>query len=108
MARKVKIRRADPDDVVELAQLLRRAAKEQATDIWYSTVSINKAKQLLHLLTLIDQGFVVLADEIDDVGNRIIAAMGMSFGQDDWSDDWILNNEWTYVHPDWRDTDVAD
>lgn len=103
----VRIRRAEPDDVVELAQLLRRAAGEQAEDIWYSTVSINKTKQLYHLLGTIDRGFVVLAEEKDEISGTIIAAMGMSLARDDWSDDWILNNEWTYVMPDWRSTDVA-
>lgn len=108
MTTKVKIRRAQPDDCVELAVMLRRAASEQGEDIWYSTVAINPVKQLTHILTLIDQGFVVLAEEQDEISDTVVAAMGMSFGRDDWSDDWIMNNEWTYVMPDWRETDVAD
>jgi len=34
--------------------------------------------------------------------------MGMSIGRDDWSDDWVMQNDWTYVLKTWRDTDVAD
>lgn len=108
MVEKVRIRRADADDVIELAQLLRRAAKEQAEDIFYPAVSLNKAKQLLHILTLIDQGFVVVAEEKDEISGTIFAAIGCSIGCDDWSDQWMINNEWTYVHTDWRNTDVAD
>ncbi len=33
--------------------------------------------------------------------------MGMSFATDDWSEDWVMQNEWTYVLKTWRDTDVA-
>ena len=104
--KKVKIRRATPWDVIKIAHLLKRAAKEQAEDIWYSTLSVNETKQIFHILTLIDRGFVVIAEVQDQ--KQIVAAMGMSIGRDDWSDDWVMQNDWTYVLKTWRDTDVAD
>ena len=104
--KKVSIRRAQPDDVVKLVQLLRRAAKEQAEDIWYSTLSINESKQMFHVLTLIDRGFVAIAETKEQ--KQIVAAIGMSIARDDWSDDWVMQNDWTYVLKTWRDTDVAD
>ena len=104
--KKVKIRRATPWDVIKVAHLLKRAAKEQREDIWYSTISINETKQIFHILSLIDQGFVVVAETHDQ--KQIVAAMGMSIARDDWSDDWVMQNDWTYVLRTWRDTDVAD
>lgn len=104
--KKVKIRRATPWDVIKIAHLLKRAAKEQAEDIWYSRLSVNETKQIFHILTLIDRGFVVIAEVQDQ--KQIVAAMGMSIARDDWSDDWVMQNDWTYVLKTWRDTDVAD
>jgi hypothetical protein len=104
--KKVKIRRATPWDVIKIAHLLKRAAKEQAEDIWYSRLSVNETKQIFHILTLIDRGFVVIAEVQDQ--KQIVAAMGMSVARDDWSDDWVMQNDWTYVLKTWRDTDVAD
>ncbi len=104
--KKVKIRRATPWDVIKIAHLLKRAAKEQAEDIWYSRLSVNETKQIFHILTLIDRGFVVIAEVQDQ--KQIVAAMGMSIARDDWSDDWVMQNDWTYVLKTWRDTEVAD
>jgi len=104
--KKVKIRRATPWDVIKIAHLLKRAAKEQGEDIWYSSLSINETKQIFHILTIIDRGFVVIAETAEK--KQIVAAMGMSLGRDSWSDDWVMQNEWTYVLKTWRDTDVAD
>lgn len=104
--KKVKIRRATPWDVIKVAHLLKRAAKEQGEDIWYSTLSVNETKQIFHILTIIDRGFVVVAETAEQ--KQIVAAMGMSLSRDNWSDDWVMQNEWTYVLKTWRDTDVAD
>jgi hypothetical protein len=104
--KKVKIRRATPWDVIKIAHLLKRAAKEQGEDIWYSTLSVNEYKQISHILILIDRGFVVIAEAQDQ--KQIVAAMGMSIARDEWSDDWVMQNDWTYVLKTWRDTDVAD
>ncbi len=104
--KKVKIRRATPWDVIKIAHLLKRAAKEQGEDIWYSSLSVNETKQIFHILTIIDRGFVVIAETSEQ--KQVVAAMGMSVGRDNWSDDWVMQNEWTYVLKTWRDTDVAD
>jgi hypothetical protein len=104
--KKVKIRRATPWDVIKIAHLLKRAAKEQGEDIWYSSLSINETKQIFHILTIIDRGFVVIAETAEQ--KQVVAAMGMSLSRDNWSDDWVMQNEWTYVLKTWRDTEVAD
>ena len=98
--KKVSIRRAGPWDTIKVAHLLKRAAKEQGEDIWYSTLSVNETKQILHILMLIDKGYVVVAET--QAQKQIVAAMGMSIGRDDWSDDWVMQNDWTYVLSTWR------
>jgi GNAT superfamily N-acetyltransferase len=110
---KIKIRRADGWDVVRVGRLLERGAREQAKSIWYPQPSKNSARALGTLLALIDQGFVVVAEAfIEEEGKalerRIVGAIGMAFARDGWSDDWCLNNEWLYIHPEWRDTEIAD
>ena len=104
--KKVKIRRATPWDVIKIAHLLKRAAKEQAEDIWYSSLSINETKQIFHILTIIDRGFVVIAETAEQ--KQVVSAMGMSIVRDSRSDDWVMQNEGTNVLKTWRDTDVAD
>ncbi len=103
--KKVKIRRATAWDIVKVTRLLEGAAKEQREDIWYSRPSKNAAKKIYSVLNVIDKGYVVVAETQDR--KQIVAAMGMSFATDDWSEDWVMQNEWTYVLKTWRDTDVA-
>lgn len=114
MGTKIRIRQAEGNDVVRLAKLLTKAAREQAEKIWYPQPSSNTERRLGSLLSLICNGYVVLADAIitnDDgkaVEQHLVGAIGMAFARDGWSDDWCLNNEWFYVHPEWRDTEIAD
>lgn len=112
MGTKVKFRRAGAYDVVNVTKLLERGAAEQAAGIWYPRPSQNAAKKVGHVLALIDQGFVVVAEaHIEEEGKalkkRIVGAIGMAFARDGWSDDWVLQNEWFYVHSDWRNTEIA-
>lgn len=113
MGTKIAIRRADAFDIVRLARLLQKGIEEQGEDIWYPRPSGNHIKTLGFLLTLMDQGLVIVADAtIEEEGKapvrRIVGSIGMAFARDRWSDDWMLNNEWFYVRRDWRATDVAD
>lgn len=101
--KKIKIRRANPLDVVSLVKFLQKAQEEQAKDIWYSSLG-PEAKQVAHVLTLVDSGFVAVAE---NSRKELVAAIGMSIGQDQWSDDWVMTNEWMYVLPSYRSTDVA-
>ncbi len=112
MTKRIKIRRATAYDVVDLTRLLQQGAMEQAEHIWYARPSVNPMKRVAHVLALIDKGYVMVADMLVLVGEQetgqrgLIGAIGMSIAKDSWSDDWCLSNEWTYVHPDYRDTEV--
>ena len=113
MGTKIKIRRADGWDVVRLGRLLERGAREQAQSIWYAQPSRNACKALGAVLVMIEQGFVLVAEAfIEEEGKalerRIVGSIGMAYARDSWSDDWCLNNEWFFIHSDWRDTAIAD
>lgn len=113
MTTKIKIRRADGWDIERIGRLLVRGAREQAQSIWYPQPSRNIAQALLAVLTLIAKGTVWVAEAfIEEEGKplrrRIVGSIGVEFARDGWSDDWCLNNEWFYVHSEWRDTEIAD
>lgn len=101
MTKKIKIRRATGWDVVEVTRLLVRGALEQRKEIWYPKPSQNAARKVGHVLALIDQGLVIVAEQ--EVDARIVGAVGMAVCQDTWSDQWKLVNEWIYILPDFRD-----
>ena len=106
MAQKIKIRRATAWDVIEIAKLLLKGAMEQSETVWYPTPSKSHAKKIGSVLALIDKGLVVVAEQ--EVDGRIVAAVGMVITQADWSDDWQLMNEWIYILPEFRATDIFD
>jgi len=110
--KRIKIRRANAYDVIDLTRLLEQGAEEQGEHIWYPSLSLHPMRRVSHVLALIDKGYVVVADMLVVVGEQetgqrgLIGAIGMSIERDSWSDDWVLSNEWTYVLPDYRDTEV--
>lgn len=112
MTKRIKIRKATAYDVVDLTKLLEQGAMEQAEHIWYASLSVEPMKRVSHVLALIDKGYVMVADMLVLVGDQLtgqrglIGAIGMSIGKYSWSDDWCLSNEWSYIHPDYRDTEV--
>ncbi len=114
MAKRIKIRRATAYDVVEIAKLLVQGNPEQGDDIWYPRVTEDRTVQVAHVLALIDKGFVVVADMLVVVGDQLtgqrglVGAIGMAIAKDSWSVDWCLNNEWTYILPDYRDGELYD
>ncbi len=112
MTKRIKIRRATAYDVVDIAKLLVQGNAEQNEDIWYPKVTDDKTIQIAHVLTMIDKGYVVVADMLVVVGEQetgqkgLIGAIGMAISKDQWSVDWCLCNEWTYILPDYRDGDL--
>ncbi len=114
MAKRIKIRRATAYDVVEIAKLLVHGNAEQREDIWYQKPTDDRTVQIAHVLALIDQGFVVVADMLVVVGDEptgqrgVVGAIGMAISKEVWSVDWCLCNEWTYIMPDYRDGECYD
>ncbi len=104
--RDLKIRRATAFDVVNLAKMLVRGRNEQAESIWYPTVPEGIRGEMLtsqYCLTLIDKAVVYVAD----LNGRLLGCIGCSVDRFPWSDDWMLTNEWFYVMPQFRDSDIA-
>ena len=112
MAKRIKIRKATAYDVVDIAKLLVRGNAEQNEDIWYPKVTEDRTVQIAHVLALIDKGHVVVADMIVVVGDEptgqrgLVGAIGMAISKDQWSLDWCLCNEWTYILPDYREGEL--
>lgn len=109
MAKRIKIRKATAYDVVDICKLLVQGNAEQGEDIFYPRVTDDRIKQVGHVLTIIDRGFVVVADMLVVVGKEptgqrgLVGAIGMGITKESWSVDWCLCNEWTYILPDYRE-----
>ena len=114
MAKRIKIRRATAYDVVDLTRLLERGVEEQQENIWYPSLSVDPMKRVSHVLAMIDKGYVVVADMLVVVGDQatgqrgLVGAIGLAITQDQWSDDWMLASEWTYILPEYRDGKMYD
>jgi len=104
--RDLNIRRATAFDVVNLAKMLIRGRNEQAETIWYPSVPEGHRGEMLstqYCLTLIDKAVVYVAD----LNGRLLGCIGCSVDRFPWTDDWMLTNEWFYVMPQFRDSDIA-
>lgn len=105
--RKLRIRRATAYDVVNLAKMLRKARDEQAEHIYYPPVPEGERGRMMvvnHLMDLLNRGVVYVAD----LNGRLLGAIGMGVEQmADWSDEYGLVNEWFYVLPQFRDSEIA-
>lgn len=105
--RTLRIRRAAAYDVVNLAKMLQRARDEQAAHIYYPSVpegERGKKMVVYHVLNMINDGVVFVAD----LNDRLLGAIGMHMTKlADWSDEYGLVNEWFYVLPQFRDSDIA-
>lgn len=106
-ARKLLIRRAVAYDVVNLTKMLIQAREEQAQHIYYPSVDegeIGKQMVLDHVWKMTKAGVVYVAD----LDGRLLGAIGMHMTQvAEWSFDYGLVNEWFYVLPQFRDSDIA-
>jgi GNAT superfamily N-acetyltransferase len=105
---KVKIRRANVWDNVRIATLLKEGADEQAKSIWYSRPSKSDEIRVRYVIDVISRGLVIVGEAFEDgKPPELVGAIGMVFAKDGWSDDWVINNEWFYVHKDWRTEQVG-
>ena len=106
-ARPLRIRRAAAYDVVNLAKMLIAARDEQAKHIYYPSLpegERGRSMALYHLLNMINNGVVFVAD----LNGRLLGVIGMHVTTlADWSDEYGLINEWFYVLPQFRDSDIA-
>jgi GNAT superfamily N-acetyltransferase len=105
-ARDLVIRRATAFDVVNLAKMLIAARDEQADGIWYPSVPEGDRGRMMatqYVLALIDKAVIYVAD----LNGRLLGCIGCSVDRFPWSDDWMLTNEWFFVLPQFRDSEIA-
>lgn len=86
------VRFATAEDAETILALLRIMHSE----IGLSSLSEKKVRG--QIAACLDRGAIILATE----GDVIAGTMGLLLGQIWYSDDWILTETWTFVHPDHR------
>lgn len=104
--RTLVIRRATAYDVVNLAKMLIQGREEQEEGIWYPSIPEGDRGKMMackYVLDLIDRAVIFVAD----LNGRLLGCIGCSVDRYPWSDDWMLSNEWFYVMPQFRDSDIA-
>lgn len=106
-ARTLLIRRAVAYDVINLCKMLIQAREDQAKHIHYPSLAEGERGRkmvMYHLLGMINSGVVFVAD----LNGRLLGAIGMHVTKlADWSEEYGLVNEWFYVIPQFRDSDIA-
>lgn len=105
--RNMIIRRATAFDVVNLAKMLLKSKGEQSQKGWDPRVPEGPAGEFVavrFLLALIDIGLVFVAD----LEGRLMGAIGNSVHQPPYSHEWVLLNEWFYVLPQFRESEIGD
>lgn len=105
--RNMVIRRATAFDVVNLAKMLTKSNGERAERGWDPGVPEGYVGEFLavrYLLALIDLGLVFVAD----LEGRLMGAIGNTIHQPPWSDEWAVLNEWFYVLPQFRESEIAE
>jgi GNAT superfamily N-acetyltransferase len=98
-AKKIQVRRAEPKDVVNICKLLKNGWNEQTVEY----APIDDMRGYRWILAIIEEGFVVVAD----LNGRIVGAACGSPYVPAWSKQWLLDMEFIYVLPSFRDADVT-
>jgi GNAT superfamily N-acetyltransferase len=100
-----EIRRATPWDVVRIVRLLWKAADEAQRDIWFWSFEPTGAKAIAHALLMVEKGVLMVAENSD---KRLVGTFCLSWYQEPWSNDWVLQTEWLYVLPAYRSGGTAE
>lgn len=98
--KKIKVRRAEPRDLVNIAKLLREGWNEATTEF----APIDDVCEYRWILNILENGFVVVAD----LNGRIIGAACAMPYRPPWSLSWLIEMEFLYVLPSFRKDGLAD
>jgi len=96
--KKIVVRKAEPKDVVNIVKLLQNGWNEQTVDY----APVNDLRGYRWILTIIEEGFLAVAD----LNGRIVGAACASPYMPAWSNQWMLDMEFLYVLPSFRDAGV--
>ena len=97
--KKIQVRKAEPKDVVNIVKLLKNGWSEQTVDY----APVDDMRGYRWLLTIIEEGFLAVAD----LNGRIVGAACASPYMPAWSLQWMLDMEFIYVLPSFRDAGVT-
>jgi GNAT superfamily N-acetyltransferase len=97
--KKIKVRRAVPKDIVNIAKMLRGGWNEQTVEY----APIDDLRGFRWLLAIIEDGFIAVAD----LNGRIVGAACVSPFIPPWSTSWMLDMEFLYIMPTFRQVGVA-
>lgn len=98
--KKIQVRKSVPRDVVNICKLLTTGWNEQTVDY----APIDDLRGYRWILGIIEEGFVAVAD----LNGRIVGASCASPYKPAWSHQWMLDMEFLYVMPSFRDAGVTE
>jgi GNAT superfamily N-acetyltransferase len=97
---KIRVRKAEPRDVVNIIKVLQKGWDEQTVE--YAPVDDLRAYRWI--LSIIEEGFLAVAD----LNGRIVGTACVSPYRPPWSQQWFGDVEFLYVLPAFRDAGVMD
>jgi GNAT superfamily N-acetyltransferase len=100
VAKEIRIRKAEPKDIVNIAKLLTKGWNEQVVEY----APIDDVCGYRWILGILEEGFVAVAD----LNGRIVGAACASPFRPPWSLTWLMDMEFLYVLPSFRGGGVAD
>ncbi len=100
MSTKIKVRSAQPKDVVNIVKLLMSGWSEQTIEY----APVNDLLGYQWILKILRDGFIAVAD----LNGRIVGAACASPFQPPWSLKWVLDMEFYYVMPQFRGDGVSE
>ncbi len=100
ISKTIKVRRAEPKDIVNIAKLLKGGWNEQTLQF----APIDDACGYRWILSILEQGFVVVAD----LNGRIIGTACAEPYRPDWSLKWLMNMSFLFVLPSFRRDGIAE
>ena len=93
--KKIQVRRATPKDIVNIVKLLKTGWNEQSVEY----APIDDLRGYRWLLGILEEGFIAVAD----LNGRIVGAACASPFIPAWSTQWMLDMEFLYLLPNFRD-----
>lgn len=99
-SKKIKVRRAEPKDIVNIAKLLKQGWNEPTVEF----APINDVCGYRWILGILEEGFAVVAD----LDGRIVGAALVSGYRPLWSLTWLMTVEALYILPSFRRDGIAE
>ena len=91
---KIRVRRAEPKDCVNIVKLLKEGWNEQTVEY----APVEDLRGYRWILDILEVGFIAVAD----LSGRIVGVAGAAPYQTPWSQTWMLEMEFLYILPSFR------